>query len=235
MVRCARTLTIRVVTPHAHNCSVCRFKQSKAERDAGVHGMEAVTFTSAKFTHVLAALAADKRTEREQFALVELMLYQMFKPDSKKTKGKDKEVKLLRKQIVQDKWKKAIHSVIARESISEAVAEKKRLEEESLQVESAAAGLTQSQPSPGETSWCDNGANTSEGCWQHWQQGMGMRMGSMTNMMRPHMLQPMLGHTMQHPGAPQQESNACVHHVSSETTGKFEAPCLDRDNLLHYF
>lgn len=159
----------------------------------------------------MAALAADKRTEREQFALVELMLYKMFKPKSKKTQGKDNEMKVLHKQIVQDKWKKAIHSVIAREGISTTV--KKRaldLQEQALQVDTGPApgGVTQGQHPVG-WGWRYNGANTSAGSWQHWQQELGI--GSMSNMMQPHMMQPIFRPAMNHTGALPQEANACEH------------------------
>jgi hypothetical protein len=97
------------------------YKQNKQERLSSVTGIP-LSFQSAALTHVLAALAIDKRTEKEQLALVELMLWQRFKPNSKRTKGKTEELQRLRKQIVRDRWKKAVHSVIAKYHISDMVA-----------------------------------------------------------------------------------------------------------------
>lgn len=114
---------------------------------------------------------------------------------------------MLRKQIIQDKWKKAIHSVIARWGITEALAEQKRAAEEQKREMEAGEGDGDSfgdfpASSQLQVRWDlqGNGANTSAGGWQHWQQGLGM--GALPNMqpMQPHIMQPVFRPSVMHMG-----------------------------------
>eukprot|EP00892_Ulva_mutabilis_P012402 jgi/Ulvmu1/9534/UM053_0023.1 len=101
-------------------------KQSRTTRMSNANSLAGpMSFNSGLFTHALATLAIDKRTEREKVALVEALLLSRTAGNSKKAKDKLKEFHQLRHKIVRDHWNKAIHQVIIHHNIPERVKAKR--------------------------------------------------------------------------------------------------------------
>jgi hypothetical protein len=176
---------------------ICRFRQSKAERESTISGFgdSPMKLSSRVFSHMTAAVMAEKRTEREQIALVEAMLWQMFKPNSKRCK----QVAQLRKSIIKDKWLTANLRVITEEGISEALEERRLSQTTDPSVggnkQSNTNNLATSQPQMMQGSVQQKVApHHSTGVGQNSQQLgaiAGMRMpGMMPGMMQPHAMQP---------------------------------------------
>lgn len=84
-----------------------------------------MSFKSGTFTHALATLAIDKRTEREKIALVEALLLSRMCANQTKAEAKFEEFQQLRHKIVRDHWNKAIHQVIINYNIPDKVKAKK--------------------------------------------------------------------------------------------------------------
>lgn len=100
---------------------------------------QSMSFISGNFTHALATLAIEQRTEREKVALVEALLLSRMSGNSKKAEAKLDEFHRLRHNIIRDHWNKAIHQVMIRYNIPARVKVRKA-QAESLQLASEQKG-----------------------------------------------------------------------------------------------
>lgn len=103
-------------------------KKSRTQRMSNASAVACpMSFNSGVFTHALAKLAIEKRTEREKVALVEALLLSRMSGNAKKAEAKLIEFKQLRHKLVRDNWNKAIHQVIIQYNIPDRVKKKRAM------------------------------------------------------------------------------------------------------------
>lgn len=103
-------------------------KRSRTERMSNGSAIAGpMSFNSGVFTHALAKLAIEKRTEREKVALVEALLLSRMSGNAKRAEAKLIEFKQLRHKIIRDHWNKAIHQVIIQYNIPDRVKKKQAM------------------------------------------------------------------------------------------------------------